>query len=122
MPRIPNAAIRVVTARTSGTTEATIAPNANNRMMKVSGRVILIDSSRSREISAVMSSLMKVKLMAWTARFGLAVRAAATIGATGASRAATRVPSPGTRATIRTDDPSGDTRPAAGGAWSGSAS
>ena len=54
-----------VIARTSGTTDATIAPNANSRMMNVSGMVSLSDSSRSLEMSSVMSSLMNVKLTTW---------------------------------------------------------
>ena len=84
MPRIPKAAISEVIARTSGTTDATIAPNAKSRMMKVSGIVSRSDSSRPSEISALMSSLMNVLLMAWIARSGFAARAPSRIGRTGA--------------------------------------
>ncbi len=122
MPRIPNAATSEVIARTSGTTEATIAPNANSRMMNVSGIVRRSESSRPSEISALMSSLMNVLLMAWIARPGLAARASSRIGRTGAMSGATRVSSPSIRPTIRTVDPSGETRPASGGAANGSAS
>ena len=73
-------------------------------------------------MSALMSSLMNVLLMAWMARPGLAVRASARIGRTGAMSGVTRSLSPSIRPTIRTVDPSGETRPAAGGAANGSAS
>ena len=107
-------------ARTSGTTDATIAPNANSRMRNVSGIVSRSESSSSVEISSLMSSLMNVLSMAWIVRFGLAARAASTIGRTGASSGATRVSSPGIRPTIRTVVPSALTSPASGGASNGS--
>ena len=122
MPRIPNAAISEVIARTSGTIAATIAPNANSRMMKVSGIVRRRESSRPSEISALMSSLMNVLLMAWIARPGLAALAPSRSGRTGAMSGTTRVSSPSIRPTIRTVDPSGETRPASGGAENGSVS
>ena len=65
---------------------------------------------------ALMSSLMNVLLIAWIASAGLAVRAVARIGRTGAMSGVTRVSSPLIRPMIRTVDPSADTRPAAGGA------
>ena len=80
------------------------------------------ESSRPSEISALMSSLMNVLLMAWIARPGFAVRAPSRIGRTGARSGPTRVSSPSMRPTIRTVDPSGDTRPASGGAENGSVS
>src|SRR6478735_5639260 len=122
MPRIPNAAISEQIARTNGTTEATIAPNANSRMMKVSG--IVSDSVESRPLlmSALMSSLMNVLLIAWIRRSGRAARAVARIGSTGAMSGVTRVSSPSIRPTIRTVEPSGETSPACGGAVNGSAS
>ena len=122
MPRIPNAATSEVMARTSGTTEATIAPNANSRMMNVSGIVSLSDSSSPSLMSALMSSLMNVLLMAWMRRSGWAARASARIGRTGAMSGVTRVSSPSMRPTIRTVEPSEDTSPASGGAANGSAS
>ena len=90
--------------------------------MNVSGIV-----SRQRRVEAVadeplMSSLMNVLLMAWIASSGCAARASARIGRTGAMSGVTRVSSPSMRPTIRTVDPSGETRPAAGGAENGSAS
>ena len=54
-------------ARTSGTTAATIAPNANSRMRNVSGIVSLSEPSRSDRMISLMSSLMNVLLMAWIA-------------------------------------------------------
>ena len=109
-------------ARTSGTTDATIAPNANSRMMNVSGIVSFSDSSRPSEIRAVMSSLMNVLLIEWMARSGDSVRASARIPRTGAMSGVTRVSSPEIRPTIRTVEPSGATSPASGGAWKGSTS
>ncbi len=119
MPSIPKAASSEVIARTSGTTDATIAPNANSRMMNVSGIVSLSESSSPVEISALMSSLMNVLLIAWIVSVGFAARAAARIGPTGAISGVTRVSSPEIRATIRTVVPSAETRPAAGGASNG---
>ena len=52
-------------ARTSGTTDATIAPNANSRIRNVSGIVSRSEPSSSVEISSLMSSLMNVLLMTW---------------------------------------------------------
>ena len=100
MPRIPNAATSEVMARTSGTTEATIAPNANSRMMNVRGIVRRSESSRPDEISALMSSLMNVLATAWMARFGFAPRASARMGRTGAINGVTRVSSPSIRPTM----------------------
>ena len=71
MPRIPNAATSELIARTSGTIEATIAPNANSRMMNVSGIVSDRVESSPLLMSALMSSLMNVLLMAWMARRGI---------------------------------------------------
>ena len=122
MPRIPNAATSEVIARTSGTTEATIAPNANSRMMNVSGIVSRSESSRPSAISSLMSSLMNVLLMAWIARPGLAARAPSRIGRTGAIRGTT----PRVVALDPADDP--DRRPVGrdeaglGGAENGSVS
>ena len=99
-----------------------MAPNANSRMMKVSGIVSDRVESRPLLISALMSSLMNVLLMAWIARSGLAARASARIGRTGAMSGVTRSLSPSIRPTIRTVDPSGETSPADGGAVNGSAS
>ncbi len=106
-------------ARTSGTTDATIAPNANSRMRNVSGIVSRSESSSPVEMSSLMSSLMNVLSMAWIVRFGLAAFAASRIGPTGAMSGATRVSSPEIRATIRTVVPSALTRPASGGASNG---
>ena len=106
-------------ARTSGTTDATIAPNANSRMMNVSGIVSRSESSSPVEISSLMSSLMNVLLMAWIVRVGFAAVAASRIGRTGAMSGVTRVSSPSMRATIRTVDPSAQTSPASGGASNG---
>ncbi len=108
MPRIPNAATSEVIARTSGTIEATIAPNANSRMMNVSGIVSDRVESSPLLMSALMSSLMNVLLMAWMARAGCAVRASARIGRTGAMSGVTRV----LVAVDPTDDPDG--RPVGG--------
>ena len=78
-----------VIASTSGTTDATIAPNANSRMMNVSGMVSFSDSSRSLEMSSVISSLMNVKLTTWIVRSGFAARASSMIAPTGSRRVAT---------------------------------
>ncbi len=123
MPRIPNAATSEVIASTSGTTDATIAPNANSRMMNVSGIVSDSDESRPSLMSALMSSLMNVLLMAWIAEVRVRRPGLGEDRQDRRDRAAsTRVSSPSMRPTIRTVDPSGETRPAAGGAASGSAS
>ena len=103
-----------VIARTSGTTDATIAPNANSRMMNVSGIVSLSDSSRSLEMSSVISSLMNVKLTTWIVRSGFAARASSMIELTGSRSVATWAESPGTRAAIRTVVPSALMRPGLG--------
>ena len=99
-----------------------MAPNAKSRMMNVSGIVSRSDWSRPSLIRVVMSSPMNVLLTAWMTRPGLAARASSRIGRIGTSSAATRSLSPGTRATIRTVEPSAETSPASGGAWSGSTS
>ena len=119
MPRIPKAASSALIARTSGTTAATIAPNANSRMKNVSGIVSRSESSSPVEMRALMSSLRNGLLIAWIVRSGCAARAASTIGRTGAMSGVTRASSPEMRATIRTVVPSADTSPASGGASSG---
>ena len=90
MPRIPNAANSDVKARTSGTTEATIAPNATSRMRKVRTIVSTNVESSPDEISSLMSLLMNVLLTAWIASSGCAARALARTGRTGASNGPVR--------------------------------
>ncbi len=64
-PSRPNAASSEVTARMRGTTAATAAPKAINRIPKVSGMVMTRDESRSSFTSAAMSSLARLLLRAW---------------------------------------------------------
>ena len=62
---MPKAASSAVTARTSGTIEATNAPNVMSRMMKVRPIVMNV-RSRPLLIRLVMSSLVRVWLTEWT--------------------------------------------------------
>ena len=122
IPRMPKAASSEVIARTSGTTDATIAPKATMRMMNVRGIVRRSELSRSPEMSVLMSSLMNVESITWIVVAGWAARAASTIGRIGASSFRTVGFSPGIRPTIRTAEPSFETSSAVGGAVNGSVS
>ncbi len=82
MPRIPNAARSADTARTSGTIEATKAPNVMSRMMKVRPIVTNVRSSPLL-IRFVMSSLVSVWLTEWTVNPELSVSIAVIASRTG---------------------------------------
>ena len=66
-PKIPNAASSAVIARTSGTIDATNAPNVSSRMMNVSPIVTNV-VSRLLLMRVVMSSLVSVELRVWTSK------------------------------------------------------
>ena len=114
MPRIPNAATSEVMARTSGTTEATIAPNANSRIRNVSGIVSRSESSRPVEIRRVDVVVDERAADGVDGEVRVRARASASIGRTGAIRGVTRVSSPSIRPTMRTVEPSGDDEPGLG--------
>ncbi len=119
-PRKPYAAASEVAARTSGITDATIAPNASSRIRNVAGIVNRSDPSSSSLMSSVMSRLMNVLLMTWTSAFGSAARVASTIAGTGTSFCSTIGRSPGMLPTTWTVVPSGEIRPDSGGTRNGS--
>ena len=119
MPRMPKAATRAVTARTSGTIEATNAPNVMSRMMKVRPIVMNV-RSRPSLIRLVMSSFVSVLLTELTVNPEPSVSIAAIAARTGGRRPSTTAWSPVIRPLMRTVVPSGDTSPACGGAVAGS--
>ena len=103
-------------ASTSGTSAATIAPNAISRIMKVSGIVSLSEPSSSLAIRSLKSRFRNVLLTMWMLAPGARARAASTIAGTGTSFCSTISRSPGMFPTTWTVEPSGEITPAA---WAG---
>ena len=102
-------------ARTSGTTEATIAPNANSRMMNVSGIVSRSESSRpdrDQLVDVVVDERAADRVDRGAPGGPPGPRRGSA--ATGAISGVTRVSSPEIRATIRTVVPSARHEPGLG--------
>ena len=90
---MPNAATSDDTARTSGTSDATNAPNVMSRMMNVKPIVMNVRSSPLL-IRFVMSSLVSVWLTDWTTNPSVFASSAAIAGLIATSRPSTVAWSP----------------------------